>query len=229
MHCAVEVPTMGISVFWVSSVRRHHRRAPLYIVRLSTRQFYCHDSAPVFLVRSLAPQVCIPCSLYYYPHMSIYIAVPWKKIKKIEQMCQFKYGKSRHSFTNPTHREIIRFFNSLLSIVWLLCPLEILPVMLCPFSWRSRIICVAWSISPFAIVMQCFNSRYELSGNISCNASHSSVKKSHVLILDEQSSAKSTGSACTVGFDSNFDSGIISDKRNDLLMVQKNSMSKSTK
>lgn len=119
------------------------------------------------------------------------------------------------------YREMMRFLSSLSSIFcfgWLLVKL---PVKLWPFSSRSNIIWMAISTSPFAIVMQCFISNSELSGNISCSATLSSTKKSHVVkfsfelfISLKRSSFPSLLSE--MDFVRSFGSGMMSDNRSDL-------------
>lgn len=112
---------------------------------------------------------------------------------------------------------MMRFFSSLSSIFGPFGQLVNEPVRLCPFSSRSNMIWVARSISPFAIVMQCLISKIELSGKISCSAAHSSAKKSHVFNSFEPLISLMSGAflltSLSIDLDSNFDSGIISDKR----------------
>lgn len=126
----------------------------------------------------------------------------------------------------------MRFFSSLSSMTWFFgaCKLEKFAVRLWPASCLSNRICVALSISPFAIVTQCFTSKKELSGNISWSTSHSSEKKSQPeLSVDPQSLVSdrccvrlalfelvSTPSEMDGGLALSFDSGIISERLSDL-------------
>lgn len=131
----------------------------------------------------------------------------------------------------------MRFLSSLSSMTWFFgaCKLVKLAVKLWPASCLSNRICVALSISPFAIVTQCFTSKKELSGNISCSTSHSSEKKSQPeLSVDPQSLVSdkccvrlalfelvSTPSEIDGGRARSFDSGIISERLNDLKKEEK--------
>lgn len=73
-------------------------------------------------------------------------------------------------------------------------------------------------MSPLAIVMQCWISRDELSGKISWSAVLSSTNNSHGFSsLVVVTSAESFGSVLSeVVFMRNFDSGMMSDRLNDL-------------
>lgn len=77
---------------------------------------------------------------------------------------------------------------------------------------------MAWSMSPLAIVMQCFISNDELSGKISSSAALSSTKNSHAFnSLVVFTSDDSFGSVLSeVVFVRSIDSGRMSDKLNDL-------------
>lgn len=115
--------------------------------------------------------------------------------------------------------EIIRFLSSLSSISGFFGQEVNEPVRLSPFSWRSSIIWVARSTSPFVMVMQCFISKIELSGKISCKAVHSSTKKSQFSLWELVVSFESKPDLVisfdsVIDFETSFDSGIMSDSLN---------------